>query len=98
MHLHYDPDIFDAIAFDDLESLKMYWQASIDINFREKNGNTMLMLAAHHGFEDIFEFLLSKGPNVDLKNDKGQTAGDIAKENGYLHLLLMMEAYKESQK
>jgi ankyrin repeat protein len=56
MKLTYDGDLFDAIEFGDLESVKLYWQDSIEINYQEKGGNTMLMLAVHYGFEDIVKY------------------------------------------
>lgn len=83
MEQTYDADIFDAIEFGDLESVKMYWREKIEVDYQEKGGNTMLMLASHYGFEKIFEFLLSKRPNLNLKNDQGQTAADITSEKGY---------------
>ena len=36
MGLTYDGDIFDAIEFGDLESVKMYWQKRIEIDYQEK--------------------------------------------------------------
>ncbi len=83
----YDGDIFDAIEFGDLESVKMYWTESIEIDYQEKGGNTMLMLASYYGVEEIFEFLLAKRPNLNLKNDLGQTAADIARGKGHNSML-----------
>lgn len=87
MELTNDGDIFDAIEFGDLESVKRYWTDSIEIDYQEKGGNTMLMLASFYGFEDIFEFLLSKRPNLNSKNAQGQTASDIARDKGHNSML-----------
>jgi len=89
--INYDPDIFDAVEFGNLDSIKMYWQKDIDIDFLEKGGATMLMLAAYYGFEDIAEYLLSKGANTSLKSTKGQTAIEIAKERGHLAVVKLIE-------
>lgn len=35
MALTYDGDILDAIEFGDLESIQMYWQKNIDIDYKE---------------------------------------------------------------
>ncbi len=94
MKLIYDGDLFDAIELGDLESVKMYWQEGIEIDYQEKGGNSMLMLAVSYGFRDIVEYLLSKQPNLDLRNDQGQTAADIAKEKGYDQILNMMRGFK----
>jgi hypothetical protein len=74
MKLTYDGDLFDAIELGDLESAKIYWSEDIEIDYQEKGGNSMLMLAVSYGFKDVVEFLLSKQPNLNLKNDQGQTA------------------------
>ena len=87
MEQTYDGDIFDAIEFGDFESVKMHWKASIDIDYRGKSGNTMLMLATYYGFEDIVEYLLSKGANLSLTNAQGKTVIDIAKEKGHSRIL-----------
>jgi ankyrin repeat protein len=93
MELTYDRDIFDAIEFGDLESVKMYWQKRIEIDYQEKGGNTMLMLAVYYGFIDIVEYLLLKGPNLNLRNNQGQTAADIAIEKGYTRILEMLKKF-----
>ena len=91
--LTYDGDLFDAVAFGDRESVKMYWQDSIEINHPEKGGNTMLMIATFYGFEDMCKFFLSKRPNLSLVNDKGQTVKDIAIAEGHVNILEMLEEF-----
>jgi ankyrin repeat protein len=91
MKLNYDGDLFDAIELGDLESAKIYWSEDIEIDYQEKGGNSMLMLAVSYGFKDVVEFLLSKQPNLNLKNDQGQTAADIAKEKGYDQILNLIK-------
>ncbi len=86
MDLSYDGDIFDAVEFGDLESLKMYWQDGIDIDYQEKEGNTLLILAVYYGWEEIVQFLLSKGPNLHLKNKEGDTALDIARKKRHMQI------------
>lgn len=54
----------------------------------------MLMLAACYGFEDIIEFLLSKRPNLNLKNNQGQTVIDIARSKDYTRILDMIKKSK----
>lgn len=51
MEQTYDPAIFDAIGFGDLESAKMHWLDKIEIDNQEKGENTMLMLVSNYGFE-----------------------------------------------
>ena len=80
--LTYDADIFDAIEFGDLETIQSFWQEDIDIDYQEKGRNSMLMLAVSYGYEEIVSFLLTKQPDLFLRNDRGQQAVDISKANG----------------
>lgn len=79
--MNFDPDIFDAIEFGDLESVKMYWTDEIDIDFQDSYGITMTMLAAKYQFEEIVKYLLEFNPNIKLKNSEGRTAIDIARDS-----------------
>lgn len=86
MDLTYDGDIFDAVEFGDLDTLKLYWQDAIDLDYQEKEGNTLLMLAVSYGWEEIVQFLLSKGPNLHLINKEGDTALDIARKKRHMQI------------
>lgn len=73
MGLTYDADIFDGVMLGNLDSVKMYWQDQIDIDFQEIGGYTMLVLAASFGFEEMLQFLLTKNPDQSLQNYAGKT-------------------------
>lgn len=47
---------------------------SLDIECRDADGNTPLLLSAKCGNVDICEFLLKKGANIHARNDVGGTA------------------------
>jgi ankyrin repeat protein len=54
-----------------------------DINsFRTQDGMTLLMIATKEGFRDIFEILLNKGADVNLKDAGGLTPLMIAVTRG----------------
>jgi len=44
---------------------------------------------------DFVRFLLENGADITLKNKEGQTAEDIAKENGYTEIVKLLRLYKE---
>ncbi|PHH65669.1 hypothetical protein CDD81_1755 [Ophiocordyceps australis] len=75
-----------------------------NINVKSKNGNTPLMLAAMHGHKDavekllglskdVFANVLRKTNSIDLnvRNNKGQTAQALAKKNGHDKVLKILK-------
>ncbi|CAD8139343.1 unnamed protein product [Paramecium pentaurelia] len=61
------------------EILKL--EASMDINYQNEDGNTMLISASKCGATQIVDYLLKNGADVNIQNYKGQTAMDVALEN-----------------
>ncbi len=64
--------------------------AGVDINRRYRHGLTALMWAAGHdaseGSEDVeatLDLLLARGADRDAKDDRGETAADIARNLGH---------------
>ncbi|CAJ1382048.1 unnamed protein product [Effrenium voratum] len=54
-----------------------------DVNQVEKNGNSALMLALAAAQQDLSAWLLQEDVDVDLSNALGETAYDIAAEQGF---------------
>ncbi len=64
--------------------------AGVDVNRRYAHGLTALMWAAGHdasaGVDDVeatMKALIDHGAALDLKDDRGKTAADIARELGH---------------
>ena len=64
-------------------------KAGVDVNRRYGHGLSALMWAAGHdasaGVEDVeatLKLLLDRGAAIDLKDDRGKTAADIARGMG----------------
>ncbi|GMU19355.1 MAG: hypothetical protein AMXMBFR12_05470 [Candidatus Babeliales bacterium] len=55
-------------------------QGGIDINAQDKSGRTALWLAAFYGKNNLYNYLLSKGANPDIRSTSGEFAGTSAKE------------------
>ncbi len=52
---------------------------NLDINGKHfEGGQTFLHLAAKYGHSGIIDYLTSRGANKDIKDDKGETAADVA--------------------
>ena len=65
--------------------LKLGIQMNQDINAKNSEGNTALLLAAMKAENtDVLKFLLSEGADKTITTDFGETAYDLAKENELL--------------
>lgn len=54
----------------------------VNINATDQFGWTALMCAAKSGHKASVKFLLREGADINLRNNKGETAKDIAKQSG----------------
>ncbi|CAD8060995.1 unnamed protein product [Paramecium primaurelia] len=61
------------------EILKL--ETSIDLNYQNDDGDTMLISASQCGAASIVEFLIKNGADVSIQNYNGQTAMDVALKN-----------------
>jgi hypothetical protein len=55
----------------------------VDPNARYRNDLTALMWAAGYGRDEAVKVLLAAGARTDLRDNRGKTAADIAREAGY---------------
>ena len=73
------------------EVLSCLVENGADINARENNDNTPLMIASFCGHVNVVTFLIQHGAELDVQNDRGNTALHFAvKHNfsGIVHILL----------
>ncbi|KAF9925490.1 hypothetical protein FBU30_004742 [Linnemannia zychae] len=74
-------DLHEMAAIGNLKSVLHYCQSGVNINAQNAmNGWTALHWASHRGHEPIVRALLMRGANKTVKNNKGQTPGDLAKK------------------
>jgi ankyrin repeat protein len=66
-------------------------QTPVTINIQDNNGNTPLHVAAARGDTKSLKLLLQYGANIHIKNKKGKTALDEAKENQSLATSALLE-------
>ena len=55
----------------------------LELEFQDNKGNTLLMYAIELRNEPLINEILKLNPDVNIKNKKGKTANDMAKEYGY---------------
>jgi len=86
---------FDFARAGDAEELRAYIEHGVPANLTDATGNTLLMLAAHHGHADTVSTLVELGADPDRTNDRGQSplAGAIFKgEDNVVAALLSAQA------
>ncbi|XP_046575390.1 ankyrin repeat, PH and SEC7 domain containing protein secG-like [Haliotis rubra] len=62
-------------------------QGSVDINSSNKHGKTPLMIAAMHGYKDVFEFLVKMGANVSHVDNDGDNILHLASSRGRVEMV-----------
>jgi ankyrin repeat protein len=65
----------------------------LNVNARNEQGETALILAAWYGRGDLVELLLKKGADPNLKTRKKLSALKIASENGHQGIVEKLLAY-----
>jgi ankyrin repeat protein len=65
--------VFQCVRAGDVASLQPLLDRGLPTNLRNENGDSLLMLAAYHGWVDLTRALLVAGADPELANDRGQT-------------------------
>lgn len=63
-----------AVSTGNLEKVKSLLAAGVDVNARDKDGNTVLMWAASDGYAGIVKLFLDQGADVNVRDKDGRTA------------------------
>ena len=72
-------NIHDAVSNYDVEAVKEYLDAGVDVNAKDiQFGATPLYLAAEFGRKEIAELLIAKGADVNAGDKRGRTPLDWA--------------------
>jgi ankyrin repeat protein len=76
------------------DAVKWLVQRGAKVDARAPTGSTPLMLAARYGHEDSVFLLLAAGADVQLRDDKGRQAVDLARMDGRDALARRIESHK----
>ncbi|RXW18603.1 hypothetical protein EST38_g7252 [Candolleomyces aberdarensis] len=70
---------------------------NVDSNYKDKDGNTALILATRGGFEGVVRALLTQSPgvNVNARDRNGDTALSLAVWHGYEGIIRLLLARKD---
>lgn len=75
-------DLLQAVESNDLATTTRLLQRGMDINTSDRNGNTLLMIAARNGATEILDLLLTNRVSLLKQNKYGDTAMMLAALNG----------------
>jgi ankyrin repeat protein len=79
-----------AITSGDLETVKRLLRAGVDVNARDRYGQTGLMLAAHHGQAEIVEELVTAGADLNVTAKYNLTALMLAIIAGHVKIARLL--------
>jgi ankyrin repeat protein len=74
------------------EIAKYLVEHGADVNAKDVNGTTVLMLAAGRGYLEIMQYLIDKGAVIDAVDNSGKAAIDLALENGHQRAIDLLHA------
>jgi uncharacterized protein len=68
-------DLFFQSALDgNIHFIRIALDKSVDVNSKDENNRTALMLSAYNGHKEIVDLLIENGADVNLVDDSGRTA------------------------
>jgi len=73
------------------ELLEVDWGSYKDINIKDNNDNTALIIAAINGKTDIVKLLIENGADIDAKNKYGDTTLTIAVKYGHTDIVELLK-------
>jgi ankyrin repeat protein len=71
--------------------LEELFKSGLPVNGRMANELTLLMWTAGYGHTDTARWLLGHGADRSLRDDRGKTAADIAREQNYVELAQLLQ-------
>jgi hypothetical protein len=82
--------LHNAIKASDLASLSDVVSNGEDVDLRDANGDTPLMIASAYGHEKIVKFLLDKGAYQNASSPSGDTPLSLAAFHGYASIVQLL--------
>jgi ankyrin repeat protein len=72
--IYSDKDFFDAVKSGNRETVAMSIKEGFNVNAKDKDGYTALLIAAEKGDLEMADLLVEKGADVNAKDKDGYTA------------------------
>ena len=83
-------DLLKAAGGDDISQVKDLLDEGLDVNGKNNNGWSALMIAASQGNMEMLKLLIEKGAAVDEKNTQGQTPLIFAAHWGHADVVMLL--------
>ena len=94
-----DYGVLSAAFYNDFKSMQYFIDQKFDLNIRDKEGNTPMMIAAERGYADIVNLLLTNRARAKRLNRKKESALTLAVKNNHWAVVQMLNpAYKPPPK
>jgi len=93
--INVDNDLLNAVWNDNLDRVKsvLALDNGIDINIKDNNENTALIIASYKENIEIVKSLLDHGAGVNIKNNKGYTALILASYKGNIGIVDLLKSH-----
>ena len=94
-------NLINGVLEGDIEKVKDLIERVADLEFRDKDGCTTFNKgsrrgiygdseAAYSGHTEVVKVLIEKGACINAKNIDGDTAADLAEEEGYKNIVALL--------
>jgi hypothetical protein len=80
---NYSKDFFKACKSKDLKTVKEYLDKGIDLERKNENGNTALMISSSPFNLDVVKLLVENGANLNAFNNEGKTVLTLLRTRNY---------------
>jgi ankyrin repeat protein len=76
-------DLFSYARHNRLPKLRRLLDDGMDVETKDYAGNTILIVACQNGLRNVLKAALRRGANINIQNDKGNTALHFCYAYGY---------------
>jgi hypothetical protein len=83
-------NIWNASSKGHFEIVKLFLASGTEINARNENGNTPLMMASANGQLKLVNYFIENGANLKVKNNSGMTSLHSASQSGHYNIAKML--------
>lgn len=85
--------LFFAAAYCDPEIIKTLENNGFDLSAKDSKGNTLLIIAAQNGNQNVLQYLLDKESNLNVINYDGETALSVSALYNHLNCVKLLIDY-----